>query len=309
MRYFDLHCDTAYEMENTRQSLASNSLNVALDKAAIFENYSQIMAIWSDEKLSDEDAYLKFKQILENLNREIKQNSSLVGIAKTSNDVLEHIKNNRSAFILSVEDARLLCEKTERLNELYSLGVRFLTPTWKGINIIGGAFDTNVGLTDFGKNIIRECFKLGIIPDISHSSQKTSEEIFELSEEARKPIVATHSCSYSVYSHERNLRNSEFEFIRDKNGIVGISLCRYHLTDKSDCTIDDIIKHVDKYLSLGGENTVCIGADMDGAPMPDGINGINDIYTLGNRLSAMYSEDIANKIMWKNAVDFLKSNL
>ena len=73
-RLFDLHCDTSYRLYKEKQSLRSNNLHIALDKASYLSKYAQIAAIWSDCELSDEEAYLAFWRILNNFKREIESN-------------------------------------------------------------------------------------------------------------------------------------------------------------------------------------------------------------------------------------------
>ena len=250
------------------------------------------MAIWSDNERSNEDCYNDFLDIHSNL---LKHTSLF-----PSN---EH-------FYMSIEDARLLCGKLERLDSLYDMGVRFLIPMWSGESIIGGAFDTSSGLTDFGKSVVRRCFELGIIPDISHSSLKSANEIFEIAEKYSGPVIASHSCAFSVHEHPRNLRDEQFRRIKEIGGVVGLSFCSYHLVKKNEhCGIENILDHINHYLDIGGEDMLCLGADMDGAPMPEGITGIESIPYLYKKLCDSFGKDIADKITFKNAYNFVKTNL
>ena len=292
MKLFDLHCDTAYEMYKQKESLASNDLHIALDRTEKIEEYRQVMAVWSDNALSDEACYEDFLKIHKNF--------------------LKHTSlfPEKNKFYLSLEDARLLCGKLERLDSLYDMGIRFLIPMWIGKSIIGGAFDTDSGLTDFGKRVIDRCFELGIVPDISHSSVKSANQIFEIAENHHKPVIASHSCAFSVYEHPRNLRDEQFSRIKASGGVVGLSFCRYHLAMKNEhCGIENILHHIKHYLDIGGENMLCLGADMDGAPMPEGITGIESIPYLYEKLCDSFGKDIADKITFKNAYNFVKTNL
>lgn len=285
MKLFDLHCDTAYEMRKRRMHLDKNDLMVSLSGASKIEKYRQIMAIWSDCKKNDEECFKEYNLILGNLNHELELN----GICD---------------FPISVEDARILHGNIERVEKLYSDGVAVITPVWGGESCIGGAFDAEAGLTDFGKEAMNTASKLGIILDISHSSLKTASEIADISERHGNPVIATHSCAYGIYSHPRNLRTDQFERIKESGGIVGISFCRYHLTDSPNCGTEDVLRHIDYYLSLGGERILCIGADMDGAPMPDGIDGIASMPNIYNLIEKEFGKEIADRITWKNANGF-----
>lgn len=292
MRLFDLHCDTAYEMYKQNMDYESNVLDIALERARCFEEYKQVMALWCDKELTDEECYEEFFKMRKNLLRYTK------------------VPSDFGAYALSVEDARLLCGKLERLDILRDMGVRFLIPMWSGESIIGGAFDTEKGLTDFGKAAIERCFEIGIIPDISHCSVESAEDIFRIAERCGKPVIASHSCAFSVLSHPRNLRDGQFERIKALGGIVGLSFCAYHLAEnREECTTEDIIRHFEHYLSLGGENMTCFGADMDGAPMPCGITGIESVMQIYEMLCKCFGREIADKLTYKNACKFVKDNL
>ncbi len=302
MKYFDLHCDTATEAFFGGTSLSSNSLHISLDRLGEIDKYTQIMAVFSREDGSDEECFDEFKRIIE-------YHKNADGIAQIKSAA--ELDGNKNSYIWSVEDVRILCSELARIDYLYDCGVRIITPVWAGETIIGGAFDTSAGLTEFGKKAVSRFLEKGIIPDISHSSVESANEIFDLAEQAEIPVIASHSCAYSVRSHPRNLRDHQFERIKSSGGIVGLSFCAYHLTDtgKAQCTADDIMKHIDHYLSLGGEDILCIGADLDGAEMPQGVEGIQSIPSLYRRAERELGADLADKIFYTNAYNFFRKNL
>ncbi len=287
MKFFDLHCDTAYEMYIQNEGLIKNKLNISLERAGCLNEYRQVMALWCDKERSDEDCYQEFLKMHANF--------------------LHHspVPASFGPFAFSLEDARLLCGDLARLDILRDMGVKFLIPMWKGESIIGGAFDTDAGLTEFGKSVIERCFKIGIIPDISHCSAESADEILSMAEKQGKVVIASHSCSYSVYPHRRNLRDEQFLRIKDLGGVVGLSLCAYHLTsDDMKCSSNDVLRHFEHYLSIGGENMTCFGADMDGAPMPNDISGIESIPMLYEKLCERFGKKIAHKLAFQNASEF-----
>lgn len=291
MKFFDLHCDTAYEMYVQDQGFQKNKLNIDLERAEYLEEYRQVMALWCNNERTDEECFEDFLA----MHRNFLHHSS--------------VPADFGPFAFSLEDARLLCGSIERLKLLRDMGIRFLIPMWKGESIIGGAFDTDVGLTDFGREVIKGCFELGIIPDISHCSVKSADEILSMAEQRGKTVIASHSCSYSVYAHKRNLRDEQFERIKALGGVVGLSLCAYHLTEYANkCCADDIVRHFEHYLSLGGEDMTCFGADMDGAPMPVGITGIESIANIYEILCKSFGNCVSEKLAYKNASNFIKKN-
>ncbi len=288
---FDLHADTLGEMYKKKELLSKNTLHISYEDAKNLEPYIQVMAIWSDFRLTDNEAYSNFFKAMDYAHSQ--------GLSfATRKDELKH-----HALVLSVEDARLLGGKIERLDTLFQYGVRALTLNWKGESIIGGAWDTENGLTPFGRRVVRRAFSLGIVPDISHSSIKGAYEVTEAARLQNKPIIASHSNSYSVYNHKRNLTDELFLEINALGGVVGISLAPEHLA--TNATASSVIKHIYHYLSLGGENTVCLGCDFDGvSSLPKGIWGIGDLTLLFFELEKLFGLEIASKIFYHNAYKF-----
>ena len=309
LKLFDLHCDTPLALYQNSYSLDSSPAHVSLDKAGGFNEYSQIMAFWSDCRISDETTFAAFHKMADYLNFEVERLDERVAYAR-SRDELDHIEG-KTKIMLSVEDARLLCGRLDRLRVLYARGVRFLIPVWGGSSIIGGAHDTSEGLTEFGRSVIAECHRLGIVTDISHASEQTAEEMLNAAEEAGRSIMASHSNAYSVHPHSRNLRDAQFERIKGLDGIVGISLCGLHLTSKEASTITDVIRHIEHYLSLGGDDTLALGCDFDGTDyLPTELRCIEDMPRLAEELARLnYTDTQIDKLFYANANRFVTKNI
>ena len=308
-RLFDLHCDTPYRMYKEKQPLKSNDLHVALDKTMYLSRYAQIAAIWSDCDLSDEDAYHAFWRILNNFKQQIESNRQRAAIC-SSYEEFAQLPESVAAFFLAVEDARILGSNVERIRELYDAGVRFLSLNWKGENVLGGGYDTNSPLTHLGRTVVELALDLGMILDVSHSSAKVISEVVAIAADAKRPIIASHSNANSIAVHPRNLTDDQFTKIKQSGGIVGISFARSHLCGKgtSIAQIENIIDHIEYFLGLDGQHTVCLGCDLDGIETtPNGISNIADLYRLADALSAKnFSDELIHAIFYQNAVNFLK---
>lgn len=295
---FDLHCDTLLELYKNNEDIRENNLHISLNKAKKFSPYIQVCAIWSDASLSNDEAFKNYINV-----RSYALNT---GISFTTG--ASKLKQN--AFILSVEDARLLNGDISRISSLYNDGVRLLTLNWQGTSIIGGAWDTSEGLTAFGKDVVKSCLELGIITDISHSSIKSSEEIYEICFSYNKPLIASHSNSFSICNHKRNLSDELFKKILLSKGLVGISLAKEHISYKNIVSSDDILEHIYHYLSLGGENVIALGCDFDGvSSLPCDINSINELDALYSKIVNAFGENIAKKIFFYNSYSFMLKNL
>ncbi|MGM9682693.1 MAG: dipeptidase [Eubacteriales bacterium] len=308
MKYslFDLHCDTLYEMFMRSDSLSSDCLSVSLKKANPYDKYAQVCAVWSDKRLGDEEAFARFKNIL----AYAKEHIDGAAFVRSASEFDLCRKNDTVPLILAVEDARILSGDISLLAYLAECGVRILTLLWSGISCIGGAYDTEVGLSDFGKLTVRKCFEYGIIPDISHASRQSTRDVFELNTD-NKPVIASHSDSFAVCPHKRNLTDAEFRQIMSCRGLVGINLYCEHLGLQCDAAdaVDTVIKHIEHYLSLGGEDTVSFGCDFDGAQTPQALADISALTVVGERMLQLgYKEDLIEKLFYGNAERFFRDN-
>ncbi len=312
--YIDLHCDTAYELYHQHQGLTTNTLAVSLDGADRYPHYAQFFAVWSDSRQSDEAAYADFLAIADHWKREIALCTRMTQVRSFA-ELRDAWQRGQCAALLAVEDARLLSGKPERLDEFRRRGVTYLTLGWSGRSCICDSHDVpedeDEGLTDFGRVVVRRCFELNIVPDISHAGARTTDEVLTLAEAAGKSVLATHSDSYCVYPHTRNLRDDHARRLFALGGLVGINLCEYHLRDCTDsrATVEDVLRHVDHWLALGGEHSIAIGGDLDGAPLPAGIHRVEDVTLLADAMASHgYDDDLIRRIFSQNAQEFIEKS-
>lgn len=310
--YIDLHCDTAYELYHQKQALHSNALAVSLDGADAYSHYAQFFAVWSDNRLDDESAWRDFLTISDHFSTEIAKNSDRIALVRTADELEQTWRDGKAAALLAVEDARILNGRLDRLDELARRGVTYLTLTWKGESCIGGSYDTEAGLTDFGRQVVLGCFERGIVPDISHASAKTADEVLTLAEQAGRPVIATHSNAYGIYPHPRNLRDEHARRLFALGGIVGLNFCAYHVRDceqRYTCC-EDMLDHIEHYLRLGGERCIAIGGDLDGAALPSDVRTVGDVTHLADAMASCgYSDTLIHHIFSQNALDFIKKTL
>ena len=309
LRLIDTHCDTAFELWHRGEEIKKNSCHIDLEKAREYTNYTQFFAVWANKRRTDDEAFDDFIKVSDNFIKRINTYDNKISSVKTFEEMNAAWNNNKTAAFLAVEDARILGGRIERLDVLKERGVKYLTMMWGGETCIGSSHDVDGGLTDFGRAVVHKCFEYGIIPDVSHSNEQTTEEISQLAFEYKKPFIASHSNCYSLFHHTRNLREKHLNDIIKLGGIVGISLCPYHIKDMSDgiCTVSDVVAHIEKYLELGAENVLGLGCDLDGTDLPQGINGVNDLYKIADELARInYSNDLIEKLFYKNFYEFIK---
>ena len=309
MRYFDLHCDTPHELYRNNARLDQNDGHVSLNKADELSRYAQVMAIWTPKKYDDEKGFANFNKVMDYLNVELYRLRDRVRICYHGEDAVEAWAQDKVAAFLAVEDARLLGNDISRLKVLYGRGVRFLTLCWGGSSCIGGSHDTDMDLTDFGREAVREMLKYGIIQDISHASFDSAFEILDLCEECGRAPIATHMNAYALRVHSRNMRDDQLERLVKLGGIAGVSFCPPHLTGDEPCTSEHVADHI-MYYHKYAPDRVCFGSDYDGTELPEDIPDITAVPVITDKLLShgLIEKDIED-ITWNNALAFLRTNL
>lgn len=307
MNYFDLHCDTISECLNKNEGLNENHLQLSLSRGHNYSQWFQCFAAWIPDTFRGKSAIELFDKIYSKFNEEISLYQDKIMQCKTKEDFRLAEKQHKCGALLTVEGGAALAGNLEKIAYLASCGVKVLTLTWNGTCEIGdGAMVENPhGLTRFGKQAIKELERCGIVIDVSHASEPL---FFDVAEQTNKPFIATHSDASSICSHKRNLTDEQFHVIKERGGLVGLNFYQKFLSDKNIVGFDDILRHAEHFLSLGGEKTLAIGSDFDGAIMPDSITGVESIEELANYfLQHNYSEDLVNAIFYQNAYDFFVS--
>jgi membrane dipeptidase len=231
-----------------------------------------------------------------------------IRIINSYSDIIEITNNGGRGAIFTVENASVLAGKLENIELFSDFGVKLVTLTWNGRNELGdGAMVSHSnGIRPFGIEVIKKLEEKKIIIDVSHASDRLMYDIFN---HTTRPLVASHTNSRAVAKHKRNMTDEQFLTIVKRGGIVGLNLHKFFLnTDGDKANKYDVLRHAEHFLSLGGEESLCFGADFDGCNLPVdilGIDTISDIYELF--LKENYNEDTVKKIFYENALKFCKN--
>lgn len=295
IKIFDTHCDTAYVLQKKNLPFDNDSTHITKGQIDKYEIYEQLFAIWSNPKRTDEENWEHYKLV-----------------KKYFDEYILPFKNQSFIPHLAVEGGALLGKDLSRLDVLKNDNVRMMTLVWKDECEIGGAHNTNKGFTSFGKDVLRKMCEIGILPDISHASDKMSYETFEIADQYNIPVCASHSNSRKIREHTRNMTDDMFLNIKKTNGLVGINFCCEFLeyTDTKTAYLPSIIRHIEHFMSLGGEKTVCLGCDFDGiSTLPIGIEGVKSHDVLYDELRKLnYGESLIEDIFYNNAHGFFEKH-
>lgn len=285
MEYFDLHCDTLYRIKTENRYPYDSNLSVNPCEIKEFAEFSQLMAVWIPDSIRGEAALSFFKDCAEIYHRHFKV-----------------LNNQTHKFFLAVENGSVIGGDLSKISLLKEHEVKSVTIVYNEDNELGsGAFsDSEFGLTDVGKKAVAEFEHNNIFVDLSHSSLRTFYDVAEIS---NKPIIATHSNSYTICPHKRNLTDEQFKIIRDSGGVVGVNFYPPFLNvSPSSAVVDDVVRHIYHFLSLDGEDTVCIGSDFDGCDALETLDRTSKIPILyETMLRHGFNEQLIQKILYYNA--------
>lgn len=299
MDYFDLHCDTLYECLMQKAPLKRNRLAVSVHEGRRFSRWCQTLAVWIPDGLAPGASYALFREVADNARRELRANQRELTLCTSAAACSNALGQGRAAAFLAVEGGAVLEGKLENVARLHRAGVRMLTLTWNGANALAGGCRSDQGLTDFGRQVIGELNRLRMMADLSHLNDKSFQQALPL---CAFPL-ASHTASRAVHDHPRNLTDAQFSELIRRGGMAG--LCFYPAFLGEGDVFERFYAHLSHLLELGGENSLGIGSDFDGADMDRKLSGLDKVPRLWEYLlSRGMDERILRKVFWKNAAEF-----
>ena len=226
--------------------------------------------------------------------------------ATEASDVRRAKAEGRIAILVGVEGGHAIVGSLDRLRELRRRGARYLTLTWNnGNDWAGSSIGVNGtrtgGLTPFGREVIGELERLGMLVDLSHVSERTFADVLEV---ASNPVVATHSCARALADHPRNLSDEQLRAVARTGGVVGVNFYARFLDpgflaaaaarEGGDTSVELpktpfslLVDHVEHVARVAGVRHVALGSDFDGvAALPEGMEDVTRLPRLAEALLA-----------------------
>jgi membrane dipeptidase len=150
-------------------------------------------------------------------------------IVKTPAELERAVKDKKFAAMMGVEGGHMIEDKIENLDNLYIRGARYMTLTWNNSTAwASSAWDetlkrdslSHIGLNDFGKQVVKKMNELGMLVDLSHTGEKTFWDAMSIT---TKPVIASHSCVYTLCPHRRNLKDDQIKAIAKNGGVIHLN--------------------------------------------------------------------------------------
>ncbi len=304
---FDLHCDTASRMLETGSGLRKNQLHIDLERAKSLPGYVQCFACFTTTEahiLQGRKPEDDFEAQLATILLQLRENADWITQAFTPEDIEKTLEAGKMAAVLSVEGSAGFGFDPAMLEDLYKIGFRISTLGWNEKNCLIGSNKTGGGLTDRGREYVKECQRLGILVDVSHCSD---EGFWDIMDVTQSPIIASHSNSRFVCDHSRNLTDEMFTAICRTGGVAGLNLYVPFLGQTAD--LDTACDHILHFLELDPEGQhIALGGDLDGCDaLPQGFDGVQSYPALYQRLlSRGVDEGLLSNIFYNNAMGVMR---
>lgn len=281
MKYFDLHCDTLCRCADENGILEKNTFDIDIKRLSEFDIAVQTFAAFIDDKFKGEEATKRFYQLY---------------------DIYKNTDFGKVKPIFSIENLSCLNGDIENIHKFKECGVKIASLTWNADNGIAGGADSDGGLSDFGKEVVKTLEEEDIVIDVSHLNFKSFSDLCSV---ATKPFIATHSDSYSIFPHKRNLTDEQFEVIADIGGVVGINFYNAFLCEEEK-DYYDLLRHIERFLLLGGEDAIALGSDFDGCDIHKSIGKVENMPKFYEFLLKELGKSLADKIFYRNSALIFK---
>jgi membrane dipeptidase len=179
----------------------------------------------------------------------------------TTADIQRAKDENKTGIILGFQNVSAFEDRLDFIRLFKALGVGIVQIAYNTQNLVGaGCYESfDPGLSDFGKEVIAEMNRTGIMCDLSHVGQQTSKDVILKS---TKPVCYSHCLPLGLKIHKRNKSDEELKFIADHGGFIGVTMFSPFLKEGADAKVEDYVKAIDYVVNLVGEDCVGIGTDF-----------------------------------------------
>nr|XP_046245537.1 dipeptidase 1 isoform X2 [Scatophagus argus]XP_046245545.1 dipeptidase 1 isoform X2 [Scatophagus argus]XP_046245554.1 dipeptidase 1 isoform X2 [Scatophagus argus] len=203
--------------------------------------------------------------------------------AASSEDIMKAFSMKKTASLIGVEGGHSIDSSLGTLRTMYQLGVRYLTLThscttpwadnWRVDE--GTEPSEHNGLSPFGKQLIVEMNRLGMLIDLAHVTVAVMNQVLDISE---APVIFSHSSAYSVCQHKRNVPDDVLKKVKEKKGIVMVNFYNDYVTCSKTAKISDVADHFDHIKKVAGVDIIGFGGDYDGVTrLPEGLEDVSKV--------------------------------
>jgi membrane dipeptidase len=324
----DTHCDTPMEFSDPAFDLGVRHEDGCVDFPRMAEGglHAEFFAVFTGQGPRNDSTFSLVHQkaidIFNAIHKNVEKNSAVAEIATTPDDAYRLRKEGKIAAFIGVENGYPVGKDLSRVKEFYDLGARYITLAHtKNNDICDSSTDPagpeNDGLSPFGRQVVKEMNRLGMMVDISHISDKS---FFDVLKVTNAPVIASHSSCRALCGSPRNLSDDMLLALKDNGGVIQICILGNYLktpepnpeldsklkdlrdkygdynsltdsvkkmvrkeykeiqkTYEKSATVKDVVDHIDHVVQVIGIDYVGIGTDFDGGGGVDGCRTASDM--------------------------------
>ena len=255
------------------------------------------------DEASSQKAVEKCRELIKGIYADVQKYPDACGIALTEADAWCLKSEGKKAFFIGIENGYAIGKDIKNIRMFKDMGVNYITlcHSWDNdiCNSSTNTADASKGLTSFGRKVVKEMNKQGVLIDLSHASEGTFWDVMKLSKD---PVFASHSGVKALCKSDRNLTDDQLRALAQNGGVIQICIFRNYQNEKpEEASIIDVVRHIDHAVKVAGIDHVGIGSDFDGGGGLLGCNGDNDMINITVHLLEMgYSEEDIRKIWGGN---------
>ena len=296
----DSHCDTPmFFPQGVDFGNRDDRILVDLHKMNDGHLDTSIMVAYLPQPTENPTAYAD--SIFDKIEEIVSRHKDYLAIADSPASILCNKANGKKSIMLGIENGIALDGKLENVEHFSKRGIVYITLCHNGDNDIcdsAKGSQTHNGVSKFGKKVIREMNKQGILVDLSHASEKSFYDALEIS---KKPVVCSHSNCRALCDHPRNLTDDQMRALAKKGGVMQITLYHGFLRSDGEATVEDVLAHLEHAIEVMGIEHVGIGTDFDGDGGVRGFANASDVLNFTRLLRKRgYSKEDIQKIWGMN---------
>ena len=243
----DLHCDTVLRMLKGEQiSQEDSSGNIDIPKLKEGGVDLEVFACFVSTDHPKNDCFNYVNREIDSLEAQVQRNKNDIAICTTAKGAKKVIKSGKIAAVIGIENGVAIENNLDNLEKFHKRGVRILTLTHTSSNDwCTSSGDKNPqfnGLTDFGREVVEKMNELGMIIDLSHASESAFWEVLKITKD---PVIASHSCVYTLDPHDRNLTDEQIKALAKNGGMVGINFFNAYLSKEFNEKMGDMFERLE----------------------------------------------------------------
>ncbi|ROL41182.1 Dipeptidase 1 [Anabarilius grahami] len=259
------------------------------------------------------DAVRQTLEQIDVIHRMCHQYPEVFKFAASSEDIMQAFSENKTASLIGVEGGHSIDSSLGTLRTMYQLGARYLTLThscntpWADNWLVDTGSDPvqHDGLSDFGKQVIQEMNRIGMMIDLAHVPVTVMKQVLEISE---APVIFSHSSAYSICKHKRNVPDDVLMEVKRKEGIVMVNFYNDYVTCQAVANISDVADHFDHIKKVADASIIGFGGDYDGVTrVPEGLEDVSKYPDLvAELLRRKWTDDEIRDALGRNLIRVFK---